>query len=49
MIIAKVLEELNEKINEALNLVIEAEEENHDFVIVRELLEQVKDEIESLE
>lgn len=49
MIKSKFIEELNETIQEMLDKVILAEEQDPDFTIIRELGEQLKDEIESLE
>lgn len=49
MIKSKFIEELNETLQEMLDKVILAEEQDPDFTIIREIGEQLKDEIESLE
>jgi hypothetical protein len=49
MIKNKVLKNIWEDTNDALNLCISAEEQDPDFSIIRELLEQLLDEVESLQ
>lgn len=49
MIKNKVLSELYEGSRDSLNLCIRAEEQDPDFTIIRELLEQLMDELEALE
>lgn len=49
MIKGKLIEELNLDFQTMLDKIIIAEEQDPDFTIVREISEQLKDELESLE
>lgn len=49
MIKNKVTIEVSEYVHSALNMIIQAEEQDPDFTIIRELAEQLLDELEALE
>lgn len=49
MIKNKVINELIEGTTNSLNLCIRAEEQDPDFILVRELIEQLMDELETLQ
>ena len=49
MIKSKIIEELLENSNDSLSLCVAAEESDPEFTLVRELLEQLLDELETLE
>lgn len=49
MIKKKVIEELTEKSESMLNLIIEAESHDDDFSVIRELFEQFVDELGALD
>lgn len=49
MLKTKTIEELIENTEDSLSLCIAAEEQDPDFTIIRELIEQLMDELESLD